>query len=155
MGVTRISKGRVAIGAVDADGLSVRSLRVKLVPTTSNAQVATGKKVPPGSAILNAYIKTSGASAATVGASSMTVGLSSATTALLNGVNIATAGIKVGSLASTAGTVTLGASLQETTSAGPVQKPAIVDSETEVVYATAAPSPNLNGELIIEYRKLG
>jgi hypothetical protein len=24
-----------------------------------------------------------------------------------------------------------------------------------VVYATLAPSPNLNGELIIEYRKLG
>lgn len=153
MGVTRISKGRVAAGAVDADGLSVRSLRIKLVPTADDAQVATGKKIPAGSAILNAYVRTSGASAATVGASSLTAGLSNATTALLNGLNIAASGVKIGSLAS--GGVTLGVSLQETTTSGPVQKPAVVDSETEVVYATAAPSPNLNGDLIIEYRKLG
>lgn len=156
MGVTRISKGRVAAGAVDADGLSVRSLRIPLRPTTTNGQVATGKRVPKDSAILNAYVKmTTGASAATVGASSLSVGLSTATTGLLTGLNIASAGIKLGSLASAAAGATFGALLQETTTAGPVQKVHPIDTDTEVVYATLAPSPNLNGELIIEYRKLG
>lgn len=156
MGVTRISKGRVAAGAVDADGLSVRSLRIPLRPTASNAQVATGKRIPKDSAILNAYVKmTTGASAATLGASALSVGLSTATVGLLNGLNIATAGIKIGSLASSAAAPTRGALVTETTSAGPAPADYAVDADTEVVYATLAPSPNLNGELIIEYRKLG
>jgi hypothetical protein len=156
MGVTRISKGRVAIGAVEADGLSVRSLRIPLRPTTSNAQVVTGKKIPPNSAILAAYVKMStGASAATAGASVLNVGITTATVGLLNNLSIATAGIKFGSLASTAGTLSQGSLVSETTSAGPVAKLYAVDAETEITYATLAPSPNLNGELIIEYRKLG
>jgi hypothetical protein len=155
MGVTRISKGRVAAGTVDADGLSVRSLRIPLRPTANNSQVTTGKRVPRNSAILNAYVKmTSGASAATLGASLLNVGITTATIGLLNNLNIATAGIKLGSLAS-AVTVTQGAFLQEVTSSGPAPKPYAVDADVEITYATLAPSPNLNGELIIEYRVLG
>jgi hypothetical protein len=155
MGVTRISKGRVAAGTVDADGLSVRSLRLPLRPTAGAAVVLTGKRIPRNSAILNAYVKmTTGASAATVGASVLNVGISTATVGLLNNLNIATAGIKFGSLAS-AVTPTLGALLQEATTAGPAPKPYAVDADTEIAWATLAPSPHLNGELIIEYRVLG
>lgn len=154
MGVTRITRGRVLVGAVDQDGLSVRTLRVPLKATAGAGTVSTGERIPAGSAILAAYVKTAtGASAATVGASRLNVGTTTATIAFLTSLDIAAAGIKVGSLAT--GFVTLGASLQETTTAGPVAKVAVVDSDIEITYATLAPSPNLNGDLIIEYRKLG
>ena len=156
MGVTRITKGRVAVGALDTEGLSIRVLRIPLRATTVGlVPVSTGKKIPAGSVILSAYVKTAtGASAATVGASLLNVGTTAATVGFLTSLNIATAGIKLGSLAS-AVAVTFGTLLQETTSAGPVQKPAVVDVDTEIAYATLAPSPNLNGDLFIEYRKLG
>jgi hypothetical protein len=150
----RLTKGSVLVGGLDQDGLAVRSLRIPLRPTAGIAQVLSGKSVPAGSLILGAYVKmTTGASAATVGASTLNVGNTTATIAYLAGLNIATAGIKQGSLA-TAGT-TLGASLRDASDAGLVPRPAAVDVATQITYATLAPSPNLNGELIIEYRKLG
>ena len=51
--------------------------------------------------------------------------------------------------------MTLGALLRDASDAGQVPRPAAVDADTQITSATLAPSPNLNGELIIEYRKLG
>lgn len=155
MGTTRITKGRVAVGAVDQDGLSIRSLRIPLRATTVGVvPVSTGKKIPAGSAILDVYVRSAtGASAATTGASLLNVGTTAATIGFLTSLNIATAGTKVGSLATVG--VTFGALLQEAASGGPVRKPAVIDVETEITYATLAPSPNLRADLIIEYRKLG
>lgn len=150
----RLTKGTVLVAGVDQNGLGVRSLRIPLRPTTGIGQVLSKQKVPPNSIILGAYVKmTTGASAATVGASTLNVGNTTATVGYLASLNIATAGIKLGSLATTA--VTLGALLRDASDAGLVPRPAAVDVETEITYATLAPSPNLNGELIIEYRKLG
>ena len=153
MGVQKISKGRVTLGALDQSS-GPQTLRVKLAATTSTTAVATGAKVPANCRILDVAVRLD--STASTITPLFDVGVTASQAFLLVGISSASAGVKQGSLL--AGAVTVGTGLLEgaAASGGFTRVPMITPAsgDTEITYATRAVSPRLEGELRVTFEKL-
>lgn len=153
MGVTKISRGRIAGGGIDLPGASIRTAVVNLAPTADAVPVASGVKIPAGSIILDVFVEIQSSTAGTT-SYSLNAGTSAATIGYVSALPIATAGVK--RLSCATGSVTRGALLREQASgaAASVKAEAVVSVDTEVYYSTTVAVTAIKGRLIVDYRKL-
>lgn len=153
MGVQKISKGRVLVGALDQNQ-GPRTLRVPLAATANTSPVASGVKVPPNSRILDAVVVLNSTSSSATPL--LDVGVTASQAFLLTGVSTASAGVVQGSLV--AGAVTVGTGLLEgaAASGGFTRKPFVtpVSGDTEIVYATRQAAARLEGTIVVTFEKL-
>lgn len=153
--LTKLTRGRFGAGALDIPGLSYRTLRVALMPTTGVAPVLTGLRLPPKSLVSNVYVDMRSVASSVTPLLDVGILTGAAATGFISGLNVASIGPRQGALAS--GAVTLGSLLQETVAVGVAVRLDFISSATaptEITYNTRAAATRLEGTITIVYRVL-